>query len=125
MTGISSTARALASRHVLRADEPVSHQVVLLSRFSPRRERGDPHDSRDQPPPDAVCQIAEDESRGSRRVKDVYGIEHNEIPSWTLESEPGDLIIWNFRTLHASFNGGERRRLFSINFREADHDTRD
>jgi ectoine hydroxylase-related dioxygenase (phytanoyl-CoA dioxygenase family) len=59
------------------------------------------------------------------RVKDIYGVEHNEIPSWTLESEPGDLIVWNFRTLHASFNGGERRRLFSINFRETDPGTRD
>ena len=27
------------------------------------------------------------------------------------------MIAWDFRTIHASFNGGERRRLFSINFR--------
>ncbi|MGH9024722.1 MAG: phytanoyl-CoA dioxygenase family protein [Acidimicrobiia bacterium] len=50
-------------------------------------------------------------------VEGIYGVPHYEIPSWTLESEPGDLIVWNFRTIHASFNGGERRRLFSINFR--------
>ena len=55
------------------------------------------------------------------RVKEIYGVEHDEIPSWTLESEPGDLVVWNFRTVHASFNGGERRRLFSINFREPEH----
>jgi ectoine hydroxylase-related dioxygenase (phytanoyl-CoA dioxygenase family) len=51
-------------------------------------------------------------------IERIYGVRYNEIPSWTLESEPGDLIVWNFRTIHASFNGGERRRLFSINFRE-------
>jgi len=52
------------------------------------------------------------------RVPEIYGVDHKDIPSWPLASEPGDLIVWNFRTIHASFNGGERRRLFSINFRE-------
>ncbi len=54
-----------------------------------------------------------------RSIIDIYGVEYDQIPSWTLESEPGDLIVWNYRTIHASFNGGERRRLFSMNFREA------
>jgi len=52
-----------------------------------------------------------------RGIAETYGVEPNEIPSWTLSSEPGDVIAWDFRTIHASFNGGERRRLFSINFR--------
>ncbi len=56
---------------------------------------------------------------GGESVKDVYGIEEREIPSWTVESEPGDVIVWNYRTIHASYNGGERRRLFSISYREA------
>jgi hypothetical protein len=51
-------------------------------------------------------------------IENRFGVPYNEIPSWTLKSEPGDLVVWNFRTIHASFNGGERRRLFSINFRE-------
>jgi hypothetical protein len=50
-------------------------------------------------------------------IADIYGVEPNEIPSWTLASEPGDVVAWDFRTIHASFNGGERRRLFSINYR--------
>jgi hypothetical protein len=54
------------------------------------------------------------------KIKDIYGVEPSQIPSWTLMSEPGDLIVWNFRTVHASFNGNERRRLFSINFREVE-----
>jgi hypothetical protein len=52
-----------------------------------------------------------------RGVADVYGVDVRDIPAFTLESEPGDLVAWDFRTIHASFNGGERRRLFSINFR--------
>jgi ectoine hydroxylase-related dioxygenase (phytanoyl-CoA dioxygenase family) len=58
-------------------------------------------------------------------VNELYGIPGGEIPSITVESTPGDLIIWNFRTIHGSYNGGERRRLFSLNFGEAvpgDHD---
>ncbi len=51
-------------------------------------------------------------------IRDIYGVGPDEIPSWTLESEPGDVIVWNFRTIHASFNGGQRRRLFSLNFSE-------
>lgn len=52
------------------------------------------------------------------QIESFFGVKPDQVPSWTLESEPGDLIVWNFRTVHASFNGGERRRLFSINFRE-------
>lgn len=52
------------------------------------------------------------------RVKEHYGVGPHEIPSLTVESEPGDLIVWSYRTLHASFGGAKRRRLFSISFRE-------
>jgi hypothetical protein len=53
-------------------------------------------------------------------IEEIFGVTPAEIPSWTLESEPGDVIIWSFRTIHGSFNGGNRRRLFSLNFREPD-----
>lgn len=56
------------------------------------------------------------------QIEDIFGVPYNEIPSWTLASEPGDVIVWNFRTIHASLNGGERRRLFSINFRKQHED---
>lgn len=64
-------------------------------------------------------------ARGLRRdlndpeaIRGIFGVDPADIPSWTLENEPGDVIIWSFRTIHASFNGGQRRRLFSLNFRE-------
>ena len=56
---------------------------------------------------------------GSKDVREQFGCEGSEIPSFTLESKPGDLLIWNFRTIHGSYHGGERRRLFSLNFGES------
>jgi hypothetical protein len=53
-----------------------------------------------------------DEARAS------LGIDLVDVPSWTLEAEPGDVIVGNYRTMHATFGGGPRRRLFTVNFRE-------
>ena len=61
----------------------------------------------------------------SSAITDLYGIDGRDIPSYTVHSTPGDLIIWNFRTIHASYNGGERRRLFSLNFGEVTAGERD
>jgi hypothetical protein len=51
-------------------------------------------------------------------ARETLGIELDEVPSWTLEVDPGDLIVGNYRTMHASFGGGPRRRLFTVNFKE-------
>ncbi len=56
--------------------------------------------------------------KDTSRIEEVFGVEGKDIPAVTIESSPGDVIIWNFRTIHASYNGGERRRLFSLNFGE-------
>ncbi len=53
-------------------------------------------------------------------VEEIFGVKGSDIPSIAIDSTPGDLIIWNFRTIHGSYNGGERRRLFSLNFGEAE-----
>ena len=59
------------------------------------------------------------------KITELYGVEGGDIPSVAIENTPGDLIIWNFRTIHGSYNGGERRRLFSLNFGEAVPGTHD
>jgi hypothetical protein len=51
-------------------------------------------------------------------IEDTYGVKWDEIPSYVLETDPGDLVVWSFRTIHASFGGDARRRLFSMSFRE-------
>jgi ectoine hydroxylase-related dioxygenase (phytanoyl-CoA dioxygenase family) len=56
-------------------------------------------------------------TKDPERVPELLGVDLDEIPSTTLEVEPGDVIVTNFRTMHGSFNGGVRRRLFTVNFR--------
>jgi Phytanoyl-CoA dioxygenase (PhyH) len=52
------------------------------------------------------------------KIADEFGVDARELPSVILDTDPGDVVVWDFRTIHASFYGGKRRRLFSINFRE-------
>jgi hypothetical protein len=50
------------------------------------------------------------------RVPSIYGVEVDEIPAWTLEVRRGDVVVGDFRTLHASFYGRPGRRLFTVNW---------
>jgi hypothetical protein len=47
-----------------------------------------------------------------------FGLDRTELPAVPIETDPGDVIALDFRTLHASFHGPEGRRLFTLNFRE-------
>jgi len=47
---------------------------------------------------------------------DQIGVELDEIPSHTIEVDPGDVVVGNFRTIHGSFHGGPRRRLITMDF---------
>jgi ectoine hydroxylase-related dioxygenase (phytanoyl-CoA dioxygenase family) len=74
---------------------------------------------------------------GSHRVGDIYaealqeaagyrsdhtearwGIRGTDVPAVALETQPGDMLVFNHRTKHASFGGGTRRRMFTLNFQE-------
>jgi ectoine hydroxylase-related dioxygenase (phytanoyl-CoA dioxygenase family) len=52
------------------------------------------------------------------KAADVFGVDSTEIPAVVVDSDPGDILIWDYRLVHASFNGLDRRRFFSVNFRE-------
>jgi ectoine hydroxylase-related dioxygenase (phytanoyl-CoA dioxygenase family) len=56
--------------------------------------------------------------RDSSAIEEQFGVDPRDIPSVALETEPGDVVVWDFRTIHASYYGQTRRRLFSINYRE-------
>ncbi len=43
-----------------------------------------------------------------------------EIPAWPVETDPGDVLVWSFRTFHASFHGREGRRSFFLTFSATD-----
>ncbi len=52
------------------------------------------------------------------RMHETFGVTSADVPSTALATEPGDAIVLNFRTLHASFNGRPDRRLFTVNYKE-------
>ena len=52
-------------------------------------------------------------------IPTMFGVQPGHVPSVVVPSEPGDVILWDYRTIHGSFEGGDRRRLFSVSFRES------
>jgi ectoine hydroxylase-related dioxygenase (phytanoyl-CoA dioxygenase family) len=52
------------------------------------------------------------------KTREVFGVDSTAIPATVIDSDPGDILIWDYRVIHASFNGLDRRRFFSVNFRE-------
>ncbi len=50
------------------------------------------------------------------RIVDTYGMEPSELPCVPVDITPGDVLVGDFRTLHASFGGAPGRRLFTMNF---------
>jgi hypothetical protein len=49
------------------------------------------------------------------RAQELYGISPKEIPCQILNTDPGDLLIFDHNTFHASFGGGGFRRMFTLN----------
>lgn len=46
------------------------------------------------------------------------GVEATQLPAQVIPTLPGDVILLDYRTVHASFHGGPRRRLIGIDFRQ-------
>jgi ectoine hydroxylase-related dioxygenase (phytanoyl-CoA dioxygenase family) len=99
---------------------PLSQYTVKLS-FYLDRLRGDSGAIR------VIPGTHDHESRFARRLQETlyrppeeirerYGVPADEIPAWTLDNEPGDLVIWSFRTVHASFHGRDGRRSMHLTF---------
>lgn len=55
------------------------------------------------------------DARQARNSLELWGIEQREVPSVALESQPGDVVAFNHNLMHASFGGGTRRRMFTLN----------
>lgn len=54
--------------------------------------------------------------RAPAGIRELYGVDAEDVPSWTLDNDPGDVLVWSFRTFHASFHGREGRRSFFLAF---------
>lgn len=45
-----------------------------------------------------------------------WGITGEEIPAYAIETQPGDVVCFNHKTIHGSFGGGNARRMFTFNY---------
>jgi hypothetical protein len=64
---------------------------------------------------DRFAQLLQGEIRQSQ---ELWGIDGRAVPAVALETQPGDLILFDHNTKHASFGGNARRRMFTINLSE-------
>jgi ectoine hydroxylase-related dioxygenase (phytanoyl-CoA dioxygenase family) len=51
--------------------------------------------------------------------KDKLPLATREVPSTVVPSQPGDLLIWNYRVLHATAYAGNQRRMLALEFEQA------
>lgn len=47
-----------------------------------------------------------------------WNLEGRDVPAIALETQPGDVLVFNHNTKHASFGGNGWRRMFTMNFCE-------
>jgi hypothetical protein len=50
-----------------------------------------------------------------RQSAEAWGVDGRDVPAVALESQPGDVVLFNHNLKHAAFGGGNRRRMFTIN----------
>ena len=51
-------------------------------------------------------------------VQDKLGVHGSDVPAVPLETTPGDVLVFDLCTKHASFGGGTRRRMFTVNLQQ-------
>jgi hypothetical protein len=54
-------------------------------------------------------------ARDAHWSEERLGLPMDQVPSVALETEPGDVVIFNHCLSHGAFGGGERRRMFTMN----------
>ncbi len=50
-----------------------------------------------------------------RGAAETLGIAGHQVPAIALESNPGDVVVFNQNTKHSTWGGSNRRRMFTIN----------
>ncbi len=59
--------------------------------------------------------FAEELQKALQQPQDTLGLTGDQVPATTLESNPGDVVIFNQANKHSSWGGSNRRRMFTIN----------
>jgi hypothetical protein len=65
---------------------------------------------------DVHAGIFDDTAARPAQPADTWGVSAAEVPAVVLPTQPGDVILLNHMTAHASFGGGARRRLMTSVF---------
>lgn len=60
-------------------------------------------------------QYAESLQAMLRKSEELLGLSGSEIPAVALETNPGDVVVFNQNTKHSAWGGDKRRRMFTIN----------
>lgn len=58
---------------------------------------------------------AEEVQSAVREPEEQWGIGGAEVPAMALETNPGDVVVFNQGTKHSAWGGGKRRRMFTLN----------
>lgn len=49
-------------------------------------------------------------------IESRIGVRSEDLPSWAIPTEPGDLVVWDYRLLHGAFGSTRLRRQFALNY---------
>ena len=49
---------------------------------------------------------------------ELWGVRGTEVPAYAIESDPGDVLLFNHKLKHSSWGGSDRRRMFTYNFEQ-------
>jgi ectoine hydroxylase-related dioxygenase (phytanoyl-CoA dioxygenase family) len=52
-------------------------------------------------------------------IEERTGLRGEDLPCWTLVTQPGDVVAWDYRLMHCAYGTVEPRRKFALNFRAA------
>ena len=58
------------------------------------------------------------ETSRDNRMDELWGVHGSEVPAMALETQPGDVLLFNHKIKHSSWGGSDRRRMFTINYEQ-------
>ncbi len=59
--------------------------------------------------------FAESLSQNIKQSEELWGVGGAQVPAQALETQPGDVVVFDHKTKHASFGGDGWRRMFTMN----------
>lgn len=59
--------------------------------------------------------FSEQLQRDAAKSEDIWGISGNQVPALALETQPGDVLVFNHDIKHSAWGGSTHRRMFTMN----------